>query len=75
MKDLSKTETILVPHDFTQMAEFALLHANKISKSIAKPVTIAHIVKSEKEKKDATRKLTEIAEKTQLNLGLKPKRL
>ena len=73
MKDLSKTETILVPHDFTQMAEFALLHANKISKSIAKPVTIAHIVKSEKEKKDATRKLTEIAEKNTAEFGVETK--
>ncbi len=70
MKDLSLALTILVPHDFTEVADNALLHANKLSKVINKPVTITHIVKTDKEKSGAETKLQAIAEKNKADNGV-----
>lgn len=73
MKPLSKTETILVPHDFTQVADFALLHANQISKLTRKSVTLTHIVKTDADKRDAERKLEKIAEDNKSKFGIETK--
>ncbi len=70
MKDLSQTLTILVPHDFTDVANNALLHANKLSKVINKPVTLTHVVKTDNDKKAAQEKLDAIAEKNMKENGI-----
>ena len=43
---MKKTKYILVPWDFTDKAEFALLHAIKIAKHSAKEVLLLHIIRS-----------------------------
>jgi len=70
MKDLSQTLTILVPHDFTEVADNALLHANRLSKVLNKYVTLTHIVKTEKDKKSAHDRLSAIAEQNQTATGV-----
>jgi len=39
-------DTLLVPWDFTEVAEYALLHAIKISKKLNNKITLLHVVKS-----------------------------
>jgi nucleotide-binding universal stress UspA family protein len=75
MKDLSQTLTILVPHDFTEVADNALLHANKLSKVLNRPVTLTHIVKTDKDKKGATDKLDAIASKNAASNGVETQTL
>ncbi len=70
MKDLSQTLSILVPHDFTDVAGNALLHANKLSKVLNKPITLTHVVKSDKDKKTAHDKLEAIAQKNISDNGI-----
>lgn len=70
MKDLSLSFTILVPHDFSEVADDALLHANKLSKVLNKPVTLVHVVKLDKEKKAALDKLDAIASKNKMEHGI-----
>lgn len=67
MKDLTNTSTILVPHDFTEVADNALLHANLLARVLNKPITITHVVKTDKEKKTAQEKLDAIALKNKLD--------
>lgn len=73
MKDLAQTQTILVPHDFTEVADTAILHANKIAKVIGKDITLTHIVKTDKEKKSADDKLNAIAAKNAADNGVETK--
>jgi nucleotide-binding universal stress UspA family protein len=75
MKDLTQTQTILVPHDFTEVADNAVLHANRLSKLINKPVTLTHVLKAEKDKKSAEQKLNEIASKNQAETGVETRTL
>ena len=65
MKDFSKSETILVPHDFTPVADFALQHANLFAKLVGLNVTLTHIVKKENDKEDARKRLEQIALKNE----------
>jgi len=73
MKNLLETETILVPHDFTNIGDFALLHANQIAKNLGKSVSIAHIVKNENEKREALEKIEKIADENQITSGVETK--
>jgi nucleotide-binding universal stress UspA family protein len=70
MKDLSQTLTILVPHDFSDVANTAILHANKLSRFINKPVTLAHVVKSDKDRRTAEEKLSTLAKRNQEENGI-----
>jgi nucleotide-binding universal stress UspA family protein len=73
MKDLSQSLTILVPHDFSEVADNAILHANKLSKVLNKPITLAHVVKLDKDKKAALDKLDAIAQKNYDEYGIETK--
>ncbi len=73
MKDLTQTLTILVPYDFTPVADNALLHANKLAKALNKPVTITHVVKTDKDKVIAQDKLDVVAEKNHIASGIETK--
>ncbi len=64
--------TILVPWDFTPVAEYALKHALKVAKRVNNNISLIHIVKKNSEINPATKKLTEIAEKTFANFGIRP---
>jgi nucleotide-binding universal stress UspA family protein len=52
---------IIVPWDFTDKAQNALAHAVKMAKVLDNTITLLHIVKKEKEIKEATEKLNIIA--------------
>ncbi len=50
---------IIVPWDFTEKAEYALLHAINYAKTLAKDLVLLHIVKKEKEVEPALQRLEE----------------
>jgi len=52
-----ESKTILVPTDFSQVAEYALQHAVRVSGVVKEPITILHIVKSDADKAEAEVKL------------------
>ena len=54
-------KTILVPWDFTEVAENALLHAIRLVKSINTSITLIHIVERQKDIESAQVKLDKIA--------------
>ena len=56
--------TIIVPHDFTEVGEYALEHALVIAKIMENDITLVHIVKEEEEVERATEKCNEVAERT-----------
>jgi nucleotide-binding universal stress UspA family protein len=51
---------ILVPHDFTSVADNALQHAICVAKSADAEIHVLHIVGKEKEIKDAEEKVKDI---------------
>ncbi|MFN8258295.1 MAG: universal stress protein [Bacteroidales bacterium] len=61
---------ILVPWDFSEVAEYALLHALQYSKTTNDPVVLVHVVKKDKEAPDAEIKLKKIVEKTKAEHGI-----
>jgi nucleotide-binding universal stress UspA family protein len=61
---------VVVPYDFTEIADYALAHAIKYSKLINAGVVILHIVK--KETPEIRAKLNEVAAKAANSLGVKP---
>jgi len=64
--------TILVPHDFTPVAENALQHALIIAKIMNNDISLIHIVKESSEIEKATEQCNEIAEKTFNDHFIKP---
>lgn len=56
----SKQKTILVPTDFTKIADYALQHAIRVSNILKSPISILHIVKDEAEIASASTKLDEV---------------
>lgn len=62
-----KTYKILVPHDFTSVADCAVSHAAKIAKSYNGEVFLLHVVSRTKEIDGAKEKLTAIALEAEKN--------
>lgn len=56
-------KTIIVPHDFTPVAENALEHAINTAKTTGAEILLLHVVAKEKSTQDAEAKLKEIIEK------------
>lgn len=63
---------IIVPWDFTDKAEYALLHAINYAKIINKDIILLHIVKKDKEVENASKKIIEAIEdyKKELNINI-----
>ena len=58
----NENHIILIPWDFTPVAECALQHGFKFAeKAMSKKIVLIHIIKSEKDQSGATEKLTQIA--------------
>ncbi|NOY38211.1 MAG: universal stress protein [Chlorobi bacterium] len=57
-------KTIVVPHDFTKIGDYALEHAMVISKIMENPIYIVHIAKDAKDIPAAELKCQDICEKT-----------
>jgi len=62
---------ILIPWDFTQVADYALLHAFKFAeKANTKKIVLIHITKSEKEDEEALEKLKPVVSENQGRNGI-----
>ncbi len=64
-------KTILIPWDFTEVAEFALIHGMNVAKMIDAEIMFLNIVKKESDIKDATEKLQPLATQTGEKYGVK----
>ncbi len=67
-------DTLLVPWDFTEVAEYALQHAIKFSKKLNNTVTLIHVVKSLKQGGETLNELNKDIEKlsAKYNIELHP---
>ena len=65
----NKIYKVLVPHDFTSVADCAVSHASKIAKSFQGEVHLLHVVSKAKEVDSAKEKLTKIAEQAETKYG------
>jgi len=67
--------TILIPWDFTTVADYALLHGQKIAKGIgSKKIALIHITKKEKDNAEAMVRLEQVAKEnaSKMNLEIEP---
>lgn len=70
MKGLKKT--ILVPTDFTKVADYALQHAVRVSSVVHEPITLLHIVDSQDKIADAQAKIDALAKDTFSRYNIQP---
>ena len=61
---------VLVPHDFTSVADCAVNHAVKLAKSFSGDVFLLHVVSKAKEVDAVKEKLNKIVENTNVELGV-----
>lgn len=61
---------VLVPHDFSAIADNAVSHAAKLAKSFNGEVYILHVVGKNKELEDARKKLDKVVEDTETKYGV-----
>jgi nucleotide-binding universal stress UspA family protein len=64
------TKPILVPWDFSQVAEYALLHAIEYAKVTNDPIALVHVVKKDKEIPEAQQKIDAIIKKYNAESGI-----
>lgn len=69
---MEERNTILVPWDFTPVAEYALQHAVQIAKRVSNEISLIHVVKKESEIADAKKKMQETVEKTNNEHQIRP---
>jgi len=69
---MEQSNLILVPWDFSQVAEYALQHAIKLGNIIGSNIMLLHVVKKEKEIEQATEQMLEFVEETQKKYNVKP---
>lgn len=65
-----QTYKVLVPYDFSSVADCAVHHAAKIAKSFSGEVYLLHVVSKEKEVDDVKLKLTKTAEDAEKKLSV-----
>jgi len=70
--DLSRVQPIIVPWDFSTVAQYALDHAVLIAKKTGSPIFILHLTKSDKEIGQATNDLKIIVEDTYKRSQIRP---
>lgn len=68
----SDNRTILVPWDFSSVAEYALQHAIRASKNINCTITLVNVTKTESENAEALVKLEIAAENSEKKYGIRP---
>lgn len=68
----SSKKTILVPTDFTQVADYALQHAVRVSSVVHEQVTLLHIVDSTEKIADAKVKIEQLAKETNAKYNILP---
>ena len=65
-------KTILVPTDFTKVADFALQHAVRVSSVVLEKIMLLHIVDSQDKVAEAQEKLDALAKETHSKFGIQP---
>ena len=70
---MEKRHTILVPHDFTEVADYALQHAIIVAENTGDDIAIIHIIDNDSKYDSALEKCNEIAKNTFKKHFLKPK--
>lgn len=65
-------KSILVPYDFSQVADYALQHAIRVAQVINQPITLLYIVSSSTEIYLMEDKLGEVSRKTREKFGIEP---
>ncbi|MFW6218576.1 MAG: universal stress protein [Bacteroidota bacterium] len=68
----NQRKTILVPWDFTEVAEFAYQHAVNVSHYTHTSITLIHIVKKDKDVPDAMNRLEQSADMLDEKYSVKP---
>lgn len=69
---MEERNTILVPWDFSQVAEYALAHAVQYAETLTADITLLNVVKKEKDVVEATNKLNTVAEVASKKYNKKP---
>ncbi len=64
---------VIVPWDFSELAGYALQHAENIAKIIGSDIILVHIVKKDTEIQEVTEKMNVIAADAEKKYGIKPK--
>ena len=59
---MANTYKVLVPHDFSEVADTAISHAATIAKSFGGEIVLLHVISSEKARSEAETKLEQLAE-------------
>ncbi|NPA67994.1 MAG: universal stress protein [Chlorobi bacterium] len=70
---MSNNRPIVIPWDFSELAEFALQHGEKIAKIVNCDIVLLHIVKRKSDIDSATEKMTEAVEEHFKKYGIKPR--
>jgi nucleotide-binding universal stress UspA family protein len=68
----SQMNTIMVPTDFTEVADYAIAHAAKFAKLLNKGITLIHIIKKPSDFKDADDKIQAQADDLFRKFGIRP---
>ncbi|MBO7141623.1 MAG: universal stress protein, partial [Bacteroidales bacterium] len=68
---MSNAKPIIVPWDYTEKAEFAILHAIHIAKTTLCPIVLVHITKREADNQEHIDKLSLIAQDFANKYGVK----
>lgn len=58
---MENTYKVLVPHDFTEVADTAISHAATVAKSFSGEIVLLHVISSEKARSSVEEKLKEIS--------------
>ncbi len=66
------TRTIIVPWDFSDVATYALEHAERIARTLDKKIELLHIVKSVDQINDAMKKLSVVTDEAFERYGVRP---
>ena len=66
------SRTIIVPWDFSEVASYALEHAERIARTLDKKIELLHIVKSVDHINDATKRLADVTDEAYRKYGVKP---
>lgn len=64
--------SVIVPWDFSQVAEYAFQHAVNIAKTVKDAICILHIVKKEKEIEESQKRMDEAAKELEKKYKIKP---
>lgn len=69
---MGNKSSILVPWDFTRVAESALFHAVKVAKIVDNDIALVHITKKKTMNAEAEEKMNKYAEEFNEKVGIKP---